>query len=226
MILQQKAAVVGAVVLLSLSGCKKDTTGLLSNSLPDGVAPQSSGVFNIYKDELLTGGGAALVPGGENQSLSLEEFGAASEGRFNVGYTWNGGDVLNAGTLQHLFAGFMFPVTAGSAGLPTARGRDLSAPGYTKLVLSVKGALSNGTTLRIEGPSDGDTSVSPARVESGATTFSLTGQWQEITLAVPAASFINVKIFLTITLQYAQPPRTTVPGEGGVVYLDNIRYER
>jgi hypothetical protein len=35
-----------------------------------------------------------------------------------------------------------------------------------------------------------------------------------------------VKIFATFVIQYAQPPRTTAPGNGGVIYIDDLRYEK
>jgi hypothetical protein len=89
------------------------------------------------------------------------------------------------------------------------------------LRLFVRGALSTNTTLRIEGPSNGTTST-PARVELS----SLGSEWQEVVLSIPAADFSNVKVFLTVSFQYSQPPRTTANGEGGVVFLDDIRYER
>jgi hypothetical protein len=50
--------------------------------------------------------------------------------------------------------------------------------------------------------------------------------WQQVTLPIPASNFPNVKVFLTISFQYAQPPRTTDPGNGGVVYIDDISYTR
>jgi hypothetical protein len=52
----------------------------------------------------------------------------------------------------------------------------------------------------------------------------VTSDWQEYSLAIPPSHFNNVKIFVTVSFQYTQPPRTTEAGTGGEVYLDDVKY--
>ena len=87
----------------------------------------------------------------------------------------------------------------------------------------MRGNLASENILRIEGPDDGDSATTPARLEM--TGAELESGWQEKTIAVPSADFQSVKTFFTVSIQYSQPPRTTTPGGGGTVYLDDIRYE-
>jgi hypothetical protein len=45
-------------------------------------------------------------------------------------------------------------------------------------------------------------------------------------LSIPSADFANVKAFIIVTFQFAQPSGSSTPGGGGIVYLDDIRYEQ
>ncbi|MCB4756048.1 MAG: hypothetical protein LHV69_03295 [Elusimicrobia bacterium] len=206
---------------LSVSGCRRNPIERLSDPLPDGAVPNSSGVYVIYDDELKTGGGMMFIPGGENQNINFLDQGAAPQGFANISYSWNGADVMNSTTPQHLYAGFSLIVSSSASQLDFVPGKNLSGPGYLNLKLYVRGSLSTATRLRIEGPSDGTGLTTPARTEL----LSLGSSWQEVTLPVPAADFANVKVFVTISFQYDQPPRTTNPGNGGIVYVDYLRYE-
>jgi hypothetical protein len=203
---------------LAFAGCRKNPIEKLSNTLADGALPQSSGTFVLYDDEVKTGGGAGFIPGGENQSISFDDQASPEQGYRDIRYIWSGADVMGSTETEHLFAGFSMLVSPDFTAFNTTPARDLSAPGYTSVKLFVKGSLSTGTTLRVEGPSTGASNFVAARIEP-----TLTSDWQEVTLPIPASDFSRVKVFLTVSLQYAQPPRTTAPGNGGVVYLDNIR---
>lgn len=206
-------------------GCKRNPVDRLANPVPSGALPGSSGIFVIYADELRTGGGAGFIPGGENQSLAFDDRSEPRHDNRAIRYEWNGGDVFDpsTGTVQHLFAGFVLPVTSSLADLDTATGKDLTATTtYMRLQFFARGALSTATKLRIEGPDDGSGGITPARMELDSS--QLTSNWQEFTLNVPPGDFSDVKVFLTISFQYEQPPRTESAGNGGVVYLDDIRY--
>ena len=207
---------------LALAACERNPVDRLVNPNDQGGVPQFGDTYVIFDDELKTGGGVGLIPGGENQTL---DFRAPSDiGSFSIQYVWNGKDVFNSetGEFQHLFAGFALSVTELFEDLAGATGKDLSGPGYTTLRLRVRGALSQETSLRIEGPDDGAGGITPARTEL----TTLGPAWQDVTLAVPAGDFANVKTFMTVTFQYDQPPRTEPPGEGGTVFLDDVRYVR
>jgi len=211
-------------------GCKKNPTDKLVNSINNGVVPRSSGIFLIFKNELYTGGGISFVPGGENQSLSVQDQSSPQLDHWQLRYTWNGGDVTNfdvvPSTPEHSFAGFTFPITISLAGLDVAKGKDLSGtpPGYKSLKFFARGSLSEGTTLRVEGP-DKNIPSDPTPDRLNLTSSEFTSDWKEFCLPITASRLSNVKTFILVTFQYAQTPRTTVPGNGGVVYMDDIRYE-
>lgn len=206
--------------LFGMTACKKNPVDRLTNPLPDGDVSQSSGVYVVYDDELKTGGGLAFIPGGGNQFVDLSDVSEPRRTNRQARYTWTGADVAN----QHLFAGFDFLVTPDGSTLDAATAKNLSSAGYTKMTLYVRGQLAEGNALRIEGPSSGNSSFVPARTEISAS--DLNNSWRQITLNVPAGDFANVKIFAIFSIQYTQPPRTTNPGEGGTIFIDDVRYER
>ena len=214
------------VGLLVLSSCKKNPINRLTNPLPDGDVPQSSGIYGIYNNELLTGGGLGLIPGAGNQSVNFSDVSEPRLGTRQISYYWNGGDVFdpNLHTSSHTFAGFSLLIAQDFASLDSTPAKDLSSFGYTKLTLYVRGSLSDNTSLRIEGPSVGGSLATPARVE--LTQSQLTNSWQKVTLTVPSGDFSSVKVYMTVSFQYAQPPRTTNPGEGGTVFINVAQYER
>lgn len=210
-------------------GCKKNPIERLSNPVPSGAVPVAGTEFIIFDDELKTGGGLGFIPGGENQAISLDDTSSPRSGSRQIRYEWNGADVFNSTTsaFQHEFAGFSLLVAENFPANENVAPKDISGPGYTKLKMKVRGSLSTNTRLRIEGPSDGDNDPltnTPEQVEL----TSLTNDWQEVVVPsagnIPNTHFQAVKSFITISLQYSIPPRTTVHGGGGVVYLDDIRY--
>ena len=197
--------------------CERNPIEKLVNPIPDGSVPQSSGLFVLYDDELRTGGGLGLIPGGGNQTISLADRSSPQRSTNDIHYAWNGGDVAG----QHLFAGFSLLVTPDFTSFANARPKDLSGPGYTKVTLYLRGSLSAGTQIRIEGPDAG-----PGHTGTPYQSSALSGSWTQISFAVPPADFQRVKVFLTVSFQFTQPAGTTDPGEGGEVFLDDIRYER
>jgi hypothetical protein len=214
-------------VLLLLTACKRNPVDRLVDPTADGVVPGSSGIYTIFDDEIKTGGGLGLIPGADNQTIDVTDQSAPKRSIHAIRYAWNGKDVYNfeTGQYQHDFAGFHLYVPPLGSQLATASPKNLTVPvGYSKLKMFIRGSLSQDTTLRIEGPDDGTGGNVAARFDSGVD-FTLTNDWQEITLAIPTGDFASVLFFLTISFQYNQPPRTDVGGDGGVIYLDDIRYE-
>ena len=213
-----------------LGSCKKNPIDRLINPVPDGAVSQTSGIFVIYDDELKTGGGLGFIPGGENQVITQVDASSPRRSDNQIRYSWNGQDVSNSGSLQHLFAGFSLLVTPDFSTFDSASAKNLNAnnAGYTKLTFYIRGTLASDTYVRIEGPDDGPGGITPARMESLPSltgTFTLTEDWQKQELTVPAGDFNQVKSFLTLSIQYMQPVGTTVGGGGGTIYLDDIRYE-
>lgn len=216
------------LLAVAVAGCKRNPVERLTNPYPDGAVPQSSGIYVIYDDELNTGGGVAFIPGGQNQSIDFRDRSSPRTSVNQVRYTWTGGPVFSDETsppgFQQLFAGFNLLVPVTREELPTTQGKDLSQNGYTKLKMRVRGRLALNNRLRVEGPDDGTGGDTAVMTE--LTAAQLSEDWQDLELAVPAIHFSGVKIYMTVSIQYEQPPRTTQPGEGGTVYFDDIRYER
>ena len=208
------------IPLLIFTSCKKNPVDRLTNPLPDGDVAQSSGIFIVYDDDLKTGGGLGLIPSGGNQTIDLTAVGTPARTLRHIQYSWSGADVGG----QHLFAGFQLLITPDSSTLSAETAKNLSAAGYTRMTLYVRGQLSDGNSLRIEGPSNGDSAFVPARTTLAST--ELTNDWQSVTLTIPPGDFSSVKIFATFSFQYTQPPRTTNAGGGGSIFVDEIRYER
>lgn len=213
-------------LFLALGACKKNPVGRLVDPYPSNAVPQTSGVYFVYDDEVKTGGGAGFIPGGGNQFLTFMDQSSPRSGINQISYLWNGGDVFDpeTGLTDHLFAGFSLLVSPDFTTLAVTNAKDLSGPAYTQLKLEVRGSLTNGNVLRIEGPSNDPPTFTPVRTELSPA--QLSSGWQTVTLTVPTTHFVSVKVFATFSIQYTEPPRTTVTGQGGHIYLDNIRYEQ
>lgn len=204
------------------SGCKKNPVDRLINPVPEGDVAPASGVYSIYNDEFKTSAGIGLIPGGENQTIELGDA---------IRYFWNGADVPDVGVQQHLFAGYSVIITPDFTTFDAAQPRNLNAgvATYAKLKFLIRGTLASDTYVRIEGPDDGSGGIVPIKIESLhglAGDFTLTDQWQEKEIVIPSNHFDNVKVFFTLSLQYSQPSGTTVPGGGGTIYIDQVRYEQ
>lgn len=208
------------------AGCERNPVDRLVNPIFDGAVPQTSGIFVVFDDELKTGGGIQLIPGGENQSLNAQDRSLPQRSRIQFQYSWNGGNVTNfnvsPAVLQHAFAGMQLIVSPNSSTLSVTPARDLSTFGYTKMSFWIRGNLSQHNTVKIDGPSNGSLSASPASLT--LTASQLTGDWQYFEISIPSSDFSSVKVFAGVTIIYIQPPRTTTPGQGGTIYLDDIRY--
>jgi len=214
--MKQNIFVLMALAVLA-SGCRTNPVERLSDPVADGAVPKTSGVFTLYDDELKTGGGLAFIPLADNQSIDLQNHDAPRFSHAQIQYVWNGQPVNG----QQLFAGFSLLITPDSSTLSATPARHFSTPGYVSLKLKVRGSLSAGNSFRIEGPSDGVSTA--ARTEILGSSISNT--WQEVTLLVPSGDFATVKVFATFSIQYAQPPRTTAAGNGGTIFIDDVRYE-
>jgi hypothetical protein len=207
------------VPLLAATACRKNPIERLTDPYHEGVTPQSSGVFMIYDNEFKTGGGLAFIPGGASQSIDIFNHDNPVNSGVQIKYVWNGQPVAG----QQLFAGFNILITPNLDTLAATAPKNLSAAGYTTMKMRIRGALSSGNTLRIEGPTDGSEGAVAAQP---ATQPTLTDAWQDFSFPIPAGDFSSVKIFATFSIQYAQPPRTTAAGNGGTIYVDDLRYEK
>lgn len=210
--------------LLLAAGCRKNPIERLTNPYANAQVPGVSGTFTIYDDELKTGGAVGFIPSGENQSMDFQDTSSPRRTARQIRYSWTGGDTTGntPGTTQHAFAGFSLFQAPTVAQVATSTGTDLTFAGYTKMTFWIRGSLSEGNIVRIEGP--GDTVSTPARLELADS--DINGGWVFESISIPPGDFRNVKVFITVSIQYAQPPRTTAAGNGGTVYLDDVRYEQ
>jgi len=217
--------VIWPALLAAVTGCQQQSVNKLVNPYPDGAVAQTSGIYSLYRDQLLTGGGLGLFPTGDNQSIDLQDQSAPTRTLVQMRYDWNGQDIYHEefDVLEHTFAGFSLVITQDFTGLESATPKDLSGPGYTKLKFSARGVLSQNTTLLIEGPDNATSRADRTSLELDGS--QLTSNWADYTLDnIPAGHFADVRVFVSFSFQYEQPPRTTVPGGGGAVYIDDIRY--
>jgi hypothetical protein len=232
-------------VLLMIGGCNKspfDRTRDASN----GGALENFGVtsaFRIFSDELVTGGGAFEYPGGENQTLSFSDTSNPVSHR-SIRYSWNGEPPAIGGT-DHTFAGFSLIQSASQSTYLSTPGRNLSAANYGRATFFIRGSLSTNTRLKIEVADDGD-SLTPGAgcmtlsgsgtvynsgtndICSNGATGTLNGDWQRVTVTIPSGALSSVRDFIKTTFVYSDPlPGVPgqAPGQGGVVYLDQIQYE-
>lgn len=211
-------------LLLMGTACKKNSVNKLTNPYSDGVVPNSGAPFYIFKEEVMGGGGVAFLPGGENQTIDFFDHSSPRRSVNQIRYSWNGEDVFDSAEseFQHGFAGFY--LSAGDDPLAYNKTLDLSAAGYTQLKFFARGELSSDTKVKIEAPGDGHTTSVKMILDS----TQLSSSWQEFTLPIGSITpnpFSNVRVFLVVTFEYTQPGRTTVAGDGGVIYMDDIRYE-
>ncbi len=205
---------------LILAACDRHPLDQLMDPVPSGAVPSAAANWVLYDDELETGGGFYLIPEAANQTLTDHDASGPAFGRKSIAYNWNGGEVNG----QHLFAGFGLLVAQQIAQDASTPPRNLSAYGFTKITFWAKGALSENTILRAEGPADGTGSTISPRLEISADL--LAGGWAKYALLVPnPAAFASVKQYVNFTLIYTQPTGTTLAGEGGTVDIDQIAYE-
>jgi len=237
------------VLCLLSSGCRNpfDRTRDASGAGPTGTFSGNAN-FVIFNNELVSGGGAFLYPGGENQSLSFSDT-SNPIGYRSIRYSWTGGLVSAPGCTPNptsLFAGFDLMHTAVFSDYASTPGRDLHQGNYVKVTFFARGSLSSHTVLKIEAA----TPSSPAGcstppivpclwlsdsnsidIDDGANDqkcghLPMTGSWQAYTVPIPSGwlAGTQVKDFFKATFVFNQP--FGVPaGQGGTVYFDQIQYE-
>lgn len=189
---------------------------------PSNAVPVAGIPLSIYSDQLDTGGGLGLFPSSNNQQIDTASRDNPHSGRRCIRYSWNGQDVPNNGTPEHTFAGFDLVVSQDLTTLSSAAGRNLSAAGYTKLTFWLRGTLTENTTIKVEGPGNGNSNT----ILPSVTVTSLSNNWQQFTINASPGDFNNVKEFFKLTFVFAQPSGTTVAGQGGTVFADDVQFSK
>ena len=231
-----------AALCLMLAACKSpfDRTRDASRSGALGTF-STTGSLTVYSNELKTGGGAFIYPGGENQALSFSDTSNPVSAR-SIRYTWNGGDVSAPGCPsdpQHVFAGFDLMHTPTQSTYDATPGRDLRQTNYTRVTFFARGTLTADTVIKVEAASSGTppgcvpptpapcVTLSTSGTEDDQSTpcgslDTLTTSWQPYTLVVANSDLAAIKDFFKATFVYNGGG--SLPGAGGTVYFDQIQY--
>ncbi len=223
--------------LFVLTACEKSPSSRTRSVGSGGTgAISAGGTFVVFSGELMTGGGAFLYPGDAGQSLSFADRSNPTSER-SIRYSWTGETVAS----QHVFVGFTLMHTPLQADYGTAPARNLAAAGYTRVTFDARGDLSSNTLVKIEVADDGNGGTANASCvslsESGTldalfgacgNTNTLEPGWRRysVPIAAPGTALANLKDFIKVTFIFNDPfPGNTVPGQGGVIYIDQIQYE-
>ena len=89
--------------------------------------------------------------------------------------------------------------------------KDFTPGGYSKITFWAKGALSPNTAVTFSGPHEGE------KIELGT----LTNSWKQYTISLNQLTGITA--YFSIIFGYSGGD---IPGTGGFVYLDDIRYTK
>lgn len=225
------------IVLAMLTGCYKSPGERVHDASNGGALGRFGTVptFVVFSDELKTGGGAFEYPGGENQALAFNDQ-SNPISRRSIRYSWNG-QPAKVGSAEHVFAGFDLMHTIDQASYAATSGRDMRHAGYAKITFYARGELSTNTVLKIEAADDGIESTSAPCITLSAngsddtlvnpcgTTGTLSAGWQSYTISIPNPVLISVKDFFKATFVFSDPYVGAPPGQGGVVYFDQIEYQ-
>ena len=222
-------------LLLLVAGCKSPLDRTRDASGGSGGTGVITGGANlvVFSNELKTGGGAFEYPGGDNQTLTFSDTSNPISAR-SIRYAWNGQDVAS----QHIFAGFDLMHTPTESTYASTPGRDLRAANYTKVTFYARGSLSANTFVKIEVADDGNTAtpapcvalspdgsldaVSPATPCGVRGTLST--NWGTYTIPISNSNLFPLKDFFKATFVYLPPGGTSLAGQGGTVYFDQIVY--
>ncbi len=203
------AMIISVALTLFWCGCQTTPLESLRDPRPDGTTGIWTGQWLIYGDKLETGGGLLLFPGAENQTIDLAFRHPNKPERGNViRYSWNGQEV----TGQYAFSGVSFTVASNWRTYDITPSKDLSQGGYRKVTFKAKADLSENTSVRFEGPV---TSIGVERRRSF--------DWDSLATSFEPHMLRTVREFFVISFHYNGNDKS---GQGGTVYVDDIRLER
>ncbi len=216
-----------------LVSCEKNPITRLTDPFEEGALNTWSGVFKIYDDDLITGGNVAFIPSDlsppdNNMTLDfLHTSNNPPEGKKCLRFSWNGQDQDWNGKNEHDWAGMSLIVATHWSLYDATPSKDLSAGGYTKITFKATAIIDSNTYVKFEGPIS-TTTAAPARGGTRYLRLNSTelGDWQSYTINLSNADFKSVKDYFKIVIEYPAGIGTTSYGNGGIVLVDDIRYER
>lgn len=199
------------LLLFFFQGCESNPTKFLEDPRKDSAIGEWSGEWLIYGDKLETGGGIILQPGAENQELNSEfRDPEAPEHNNVIRYGWNGKKVAG----QFIWSAMDLSVAANAETYDITPSRDLSPGGYRRLTFWTRVSLSDSTIVEFRG-------VLPSfRVQQRKDS-----DWKQFVISFEPHMLGNVKDFFVISFQYIGNAKDG-HGNGGVVFVDEIRYEK
>ncbi|MDD5491972.1 MAG: hypothetical protein PHV60_04750 [bacterium] len=222
------------VMGMFLVSCERNPMKRLSDPFDEGALGAWSGVFKIYDDDLITGGNVAFIPSDKtppDNNMTLDFMYTDDnppEGKKCLRYTWNGQDLDWNGKNEHDWAGMSLIVATHWSLYDSTPSKDLSAGGYTKITFKARAVnLASNMYVKFEGPVSTTTSA-PNR--GGTRYLRLTStelsDWQSYTINFNNADFKSVKDYFKIVIEYPAGINTTLYSNGGIVLVDDIRYEK
>jgi hypothetical protein len=220
---------------LSLVSCEKNPITRLQDPVPDGALNAWSGILRVYDDDLRTGGNVEFIPSDlspPDNTMTID-FKVTEqnppEGVNCLKYTWNGNDIFwnspfaPANGLEHSFGGVTLIVATHFSLYDSTPAKDLRPGGYTHVSFKAKAVIDNDTTVKFEGPV-GESAKTHDFVRVNSTQISDT-DWTDYQFPVSQNDLSQVKDYFKIVIEY-QKGVSGPAGVGGVVYVDDIRYER
>lgn len=227
------------VSTFSFVSCQRNPVDLLQDPYPDSAIGNWSGVFVVYDDDLRTGGNVEFIPSDlpppDNQmaadfKTTLEN---PPEGIYCIQYHWSGKDIywddpkVPFKGYEHDWAGMSLIVATHWSLYDTTPARDLSPGGYTKITFKAKAVIANGTYVKFEGPLSTNVAT-PARGGTDYLRLSNTDlvEWNTYTINLSNNSLKKVKDYFKIVIEYPAGRSNGPYGDGGTVFVDDIRYTK
>ncbi|MBI5554707.1 MAG: hypothetical protein HY920_02490 [Elusimicrobia bacterium] len=231
-----KTLVLIILMVISVVSCERNPMKRLSDPFDEGALNTWSGVFKIYDDDLITGGNVAFIPADltppdNNMTIDFkvtEE--NPPEGAKCLKYTWNGQNQVWGTKNEHDWAGVTLIAATHWSLYNSTPAKDLSPGGYTRITFKAFALIDRNTYVKFEGPISTTTT---APTKGGTRYLRLNSRdlenWQTYTINFSVNDFKSVKDYFKIVIEYPlainKGPFENV-GNGGMVYVDDIRYER
>ncbi|MCK4532702.1 hypothetical protein KAU39_02860 [bacterium] len=198
--------------LIFIVGCELNPLNKLTNpTLDESLGNTSWNDWVVYDDDLKGVGGTIYMTGPQGQNMDFRVTGQSPpQGDMCMKYSWTGEDVYDYewNIMHHGYCYLSLIVDEDSQSFGSTY-RDFTPGGYTKITFWAKGALSADTTVVFTGPHGEEVVVN-----------NLTNTWKqhEITLT----QLTSITAYFTIGFNYSGGD--DIPGVGGFVYVDDIRY--
>ncbi len=208
----QLKTVLNLLIVFLLACCDETPLSYLHDSRKEGEMGKWTGSWTIYDDDLHTGGGIMLTPSDEHQSVDIYyEDKNAPRGSKVLKYSWDGQDVAG----QHIWCGIDLSVASNWRTYDLTPGKNLNQGGYTMITFAAKVILSENTTVEFRGP-----------IPSAKVHYTVSCDWKRDTISLVPNGLKNARDFFVIVFMYSQSSGNKNSGNGGTVYVDDIKYER